>query len=374
MTNRYDHVNFLARGKGFGEFWKQYLSGDKRVKYIMGLGFDPRTMNCFTKILECINSKNIDCKVIEYGGESSLHPLLKQILERNTELLESHMPRNKWASTKVNMADVSKDVSLTAAKSIQLNELSGYTDIILDITAMPTSVYFPITRNILDWISKNKIRTNTGRPPNFHMVVSENSTLDNIIRGKNIDENITYMYKFAAQLQREANSNLSKVWIPLLGEGQSGQLSKISQQVSGLVEFCPFFPMPSVDPYRSKNLLMEHRELLADDLVVGSKDYVYAHETNPFDVCRKIYNTAQLYYDLFRPLGGCKVVISPLSNKLMCVGALLATCELLTEKLEVGIVYVAARGYDLHDENIDIDVESQQSTPYSMWLAGDCYV
>lgn len=373
MTNRYDHVNFLTRGEGFSEFWKQYLSGDKRVKYIMGLGFDPRTMNCFTKIREYVNS-NIDCKIIEYGGESSLHPLLKQILQRNTRLLESYIPRNKWASTRVNMADVSKDVSLTAAKSIQLNELSGYTDIILDITAMPTSIYFPITRNILDWISKNKIRTATGKPPNFHMVVSENSTLDNIIRGKNIDENITYMYKFAAQLQREANSNLLKVWIPLLGEGQSGQLSKISQQVSGLVEFCPFFPMPSVDPYRSRNLLMEHRELLADDLVVGSKDYVYAHETNPFDVCRKIYNTAQLYYDLFKPLDGCKIVISPLSNKLMCVGALLATCELLTEKLEVGIVYVAARGYDLHDENIDIDAESQQSVPYSMWLAGDCYV
>lgn len=372
MMNQYNNVNFLVRGGDFKEFWKQYLSDDKCVKYIMGMGFDPRTMNCFTLIRECIKSKSMDCKVIEYDTGSSLDPKLKQMLEQNARSLETVLPKNEWNSTKINTAIAHKSASLTASKCVYPNELDGYTDIILDITAMPTSVYFPIARNVLNWITKHKIRSATSKQINFHLVVSENPALDSAIRDTKIDESITYMHKFATRLQRTANAELPKVWIPLLGEGQCMQLAKIRKQVDGLVEFCPLFPMPSSDPYRSQRLLIEHRELLTDDLGISSKDYIYAHETNPFEVCRKIYNTAHLYYDLFEPLGGCKIVLSPVSSKMMCVGALLAACELLTEGSEAGVVHVAARGYAVDD--IDIEVESSRSVPHSIWLAGDCYV
>ena len=371
MTNRYDNVNFLVRGKHFEEFWKEYLTDGKQIKYIMGLGFDPRTMNCFTAIRKYMEPGNMDCKIIEYDGESSSNPQLKQMLEHNTKSLERTVPKSKWNSTVISTTDTCKDVSLAASKSVRSNELNGYTDIILDINAMPTGVYFPIARNVLNWISKGKIRAPISKQVNFHMVVSENSKLDGAIKDVKIDDSITYMHRFATKLQNEATQRLPKVWIPLLGEGRSMQLGKIRRQVENLMEFCPFFPMPSVDPYRCKNLLMEYRELLIDDLGMSSKDYVYSHEMNPFEVCRKIYNAAQLYYDVFKPLGGCKVVISPLSSKLMCVGALLAACELLAEKSEAGVVHVTARGYDVG--NIDLDAESKRSVPHSMWLAGECY-
>lgn len=369
--NRYDNVNFLARGEDFEKFWAQYLSDDKHIKYIMGLGFDPRTMNCFTSIRKQIKSENMNCTVIEYDTASSSDPQLKQMLNHNTESLKAVLPENEWNRIKINTAVAHGNTSLAASKSVQPNELGEYTDIILDITAMPTSVYFPITRNILDWIATHKIRSIADRPINFHLVASENPKLDGAIRDKNIDESITYMHKFATMLQRDADAQLPKVWIPLLGEGQRKQLVTIRKHVTGLVEFCPLFPMPSSDPYRSQKLLMEHRDLLTDDLGISSKDYIYAHESNPFDVCRKIYNTAHLYYDLFRPLGGCKIVLSPVSNKLMCVGALLAARELLAERSKAGVVHVAARGHAIDD--IDLKVESKKSVPHSIWLAGECY-
>ena len=371
MTNRYENNSFLVRGKDFDEFWTKYLSDEKQVKYILGLGFDPRTINCFTTIHGCMKPENIDCQVIKYCREPLPNSRLQTMLKRNTELLKAIVPQNEWNTTTINMADTRKDVSLSALNSIRTSELDGYTDIILDINAMPTSVYFPIARSVLDWISKYKTRSSAGGTVNFHIVVSENSKLDGAIRDTRIDDSVTYMHKFATRLQSEATRNLPKVWIPLLGEACSVQLDMIFRQVDGLVEFCPFFPMPSVDPYRSKNLLIEHRELLTDKLEMSSKDYIYSHETNPFEVCRKIYNIAKLYYDLFMPLGGCKIVISPLSSKLMCVGALLAACELLAEKSDAGVVYVAARGYDVDD--IDLDAESKRSVPHSMWLAGECY-
>ena len=46
MTNRYSGVNFLARGADFERFWREYLKEDRKIKYIMGLGFDPRATSC----------------------------------------------------------------------------------------------------------------------------------------------------------------------------------------------------------------------------------------------------------------------------------------------------------------------------------------
>ena len=369
ITHRYENVDFLVRGKSFEKFWKEYLADGKQIKYIMGLGFDPRTMKCFTAIRKCMEPANMHCQIIEYSGELSHDSRLKQMLERNTRLLEKAVPTSEWNRKCIRTTDPNIDTSLDASKSVRPNELDGYTDIVLDISAMPTSVYFPITRNILDWISNSRIQSPVGGPVNLHMVVSENSQLDGAIRDAKIDDNITHMYKFA-KTEIEAKRELPRVWIPLLGKGKHMQLETIYKQVEPL-EFCPLFPMPSADPYRCKNLLIEHRKLLVDGLGINPKDYVYSHEMNPFEVCRKIYSTAQLQYDLFKPLKGCMVVISPLSSKLMCVGALLAACELLAKNLDVGVVYVAARGYEVDD--IDLDAESNRSVPHSMWLTGECY-
>ena len=371
LTSKYDNANFLVRGKDFKKFWKDYLVDRRQIIYIMGLGFDPRALNCFLEIQKHTTPERMDCKIITYDEKSSLNPRLQSVLEHNTELLASVVPESKWNSKTISTTTADTNVSLAASRCIRSSELNGYTDIIMDVSAMPTTVYFPIVRNILDWISKQKIQTSNGKLINLHMVVSENPKLDSAIKDVNISGTITYMHKFATRLQSVANQELPVVWIPLLGEGRKTHLDKIYSQMNGIEESCPFFPIPSVDPYRCKKLLMEHRQLLKDRLGTSSKDYVYASEMNPFDVCRKIYSTAQRYYDLFKPLGGCKIAISPLSSKLMCIGALLASCELLAKKSEAGVVHVTGCGYDVDD--IDLDIESQRSVPHSMWLEGECY-
>lgn len=370
MTNRYGNVSFLASGHNFSRFWKDYLSGDRQIKYVMGLGFDPRTVDCFAAIRNYMKSGSMDYKIVEYDNSATLEPKLGRMLERNTERLEALIPRDRWNSATVNMTDPSRDTSLAATNSVRPDELDGHTDLILDISAMPARVYFPIVRRILSWIDADKVRSPTSGRINMHLVTSENPAFDDAIRGRIIDDTVTYMHKFAARLHSQANSELPKVWIPLLGRGRSKQLDMIYRQVEGLVEFCPVFPMPSTDPYRSKNLLVEHKNLLMDSMGTSPKDYVYCHESNPFDVCRKIYDTAELYCDLFKPIGGCKIVISPMSNKLMSVGALLAACELLTNNLDAGVVIVAARGYEVVDDVFD---KPGTPVPYSLCLAGESY-
>lgn len=372
MSNQYNLINFLRNGEDFRAFWNNYLDkNDKRIKYIIGINSDPRTLHCFNIIHENISSNTVDYKIIECDDSVDTSEHLRNILQQNKSRLKEVIPDDKWNHTSIDMpTNLEKDLSVQAAKSITTSDLDQYTDIILDITAMSNGVYFPIARNILDWIKKDEIKSSINQKINFHLVVSENSEFDQQIRPIPTTDNAIYMHKFSKRLQQESISTLRKVWIPLLGENQKSQLNQINDEIHP-EEICPVFPMPSSDPYRSKKLLVAYRELLCDTLEIEPRNYVYSTENNPFETCKKIYEIARSYYASFEPLRGCNVVISPLSSKLLCVGALLAAYELYSEKRNVGIVYVANKLSDIKDMNTDTILK--KSIPYSMWLAGDCY-
>ena len=373
MSNKYSTINFLCKGNEFESFWKEYLEKeDKKIKYIMGVGFDPRTLHCFKIIHSNLSKNSIDYRIIEYDDQFSDKEKLSNKLQENKKELEKIIVKEKWNSKKIHMiTNEENDLSVEASHCVSQKELDQYTDIILDVSAMPNGVYFPIARNILDWIRKEKITTPTKTKINFHLVVSENSDFDKKIKEMRTSDKVTYMHKFGAKLQLETTKKLRKVWIPLLGENQKSQLEKINEEIDPK-EICPVFPTPSSDPYRSKKLLLDYRELLFDTLVIEPRNYIYSNEKNPFETCRKIYDTAHSYYDAFEPLKGCQIVISPLSSKLLCIGALLATYELHTEGSEVGIVHVVNQTYDVEGD-IEIDKIVEMSTPCTVWLTGECY-
>ncbi|MDE1818906.1 MAG: hypothetical protein KGI19_09940 [Thaumarchaeota archaeon] len=364
---------FLRSGSQFFDFYKEYLAQDgKNILFILGLGFDPRTTNCLKTLLDIKPKSNLDCMVFNYSDDFNGREPMQTWLKQNESTLNHLIPKSKWKTKQIQMMSGKEHIaSIEASKKIEKDDLSGYTDIILDISAMPSSVYFPIVRKILDWIKSDELKLENGKKINFHMVLSENAHLDSLIKEVGINETVTYMHKFVGTLQSEAKQILRKVWIPLLGEKKGTQLEKINEEISPK-EVSPIFPMPSKDPYRSKRLLLEHRSFLFDTLVMDARDFIYANEQNPFEVYRQIYQTAVGYYDSFDPLGGCHVVISPLSSKLMCVGALLAAYELQSDGMNVGIVHVENQTYDM--ENIkDVDQETKKSVQFTMWLAGDCY-
>lgn len=364
---------FLRSGSQFVDFYKKYLERDgKNILFMLGLGFDPRTTSCLQTLLTVKSKSNLDCMVFDYSDDFSGREPMQSWLKRNETTLDHLIPRDKWKKRQIQMMSGKEHIaSIEASKKIEKDDLSGYTDIIMDISAMPVSVYFPIVRKILDWIKSNELKLENGKKVNLHMVVSENAHLDGLIKEIGVNETVTYMHKFVGTLQSEATQNLRKVWIPLLGEKKGTQLERINEEISPK-EISPIFPMPSKDPYRSKELLLEHRSFLFDTLEIDARDFIYVNEQNPFEVYRQIYHTAVSYYDSFDPLGGCHVVISPLSSKLMCVGALLAAYELQSNDMNVGIVHVENQTYDT--ENIkDIDQEMKNSVQFTMWLTGDCY-
>lgn len=195
--------------------------------------------------------------------------------------------------------------------------------------------------------------------------------MDSQINDQGIADDASYVHGFTGTLGTESNANFPKVWIPILGEKQTRQL----EHIYGLVipdEICPVLPMPSINPRRTDNLIVEYRELLFDRWNVNPKNFIYVAEQNPFDVYRAIHRATARYNESLRALGGCQVIISALSSKLLSIGALLSAYELKNYGLGVGVAHVETQGYEI-ENGVDLNVELPKTELSTLWLAGDCY-
>ena len=57
---------FLRQTKKYYEFWKNYLTADKSVLFVMGSGFDPRMCLGLESILQKCGDAKIDCILIDF--------------------------------------------------------------------------------------------------------------------------------------------------------------------------------------------------------------------------------------------------------------------------------------------------------------------
>jgi hypothetical protein len=117
---------------------------------------------------------------------------------------------------------------------------------------------------------------------------------------------------------------------------------------------------------------LEYRDFLFDRLRVEPRNFIYGCERNPFEVYRQIRKTVLHYRYALRPLGGCKVVLSALSTKLLSVGALLVAYELKQAKYDIGISDVECQGYTIEGA-AQLNQLRTQSELFGLWLWGECY-
>jgi len=250
-----------------------------------------------------------------------------------------------------------------------LDEFNGYSDVVLDVSAMPRAVYMPLIAKILhifDRVPKDA----TSRPPNFHVFVWEDPGLDQDIRDEGVDDAAVYLYPYSGGMDREATAGQPKVWIPLLGERQGAQLQRIHDLVVP-DEICPVLPSPSLDPRRGDNLVMEYHELLFDRLRVEPRNFIFCSEQNPFEVYRQITRAIRGYRESLSPLGGSKFVLSALSSKLLSVGALLVAYDFKSAaKVDVGIAHVECHGYHMED-SVAESRPKDRGEPVGLWLSGE---
>jgi hypothetical protein len=307
-------------------------------------------------------------------GEFSPSKAYQPLVQENWNVLQSLMAgKGSLATRPLKMwSDDGRRIGSRTAAGLfgSLREFDGYTDIVLDISALPRGIYFPLIAKIL-YLLDEGANHGPGTKPNLHVVVAEDAILDRRIQDEGVDDTATYVHPFGGGLEMEATADHPKVWIPVLGERQATQLNRIYDLVVP-DEIAPVLPSPSVNPRRSDDLLLEYRELLFDRLRVEPSNFIFASERNPFEVYRQIRKAVLHYRDALQPLGGCKAVISALSTKLLSVGALLVAYELKQAKVDLGIAHVECQGY-IMQTTTEGHGSNTQSELFSLWLWGECY-
>lgn len=362
---------FLISGDNFTSFWSSLLcSKSRNLLFVLGLGFDPRMCSAIQEIVKQGGEGLRNCLLLVFDeGLNSPSKQHSDRVQQNQDQLQRLMsdPKRIREHEITMWSEDGRRIGARNAASVfrRLDDLIQYTDIIIDISALPRSIYFPLLGRLLLLID---VRQGDASLPNLHVVVSESVELDQVIHAEGIDDDATYLHGFSGGIDREATAGMPKIWIPILGENQIGELERIYDLVHP-DEICPVLPFPSNDPRRGDNLILEYREILFDRFRVEPRNIIYASEKNPFEVYRELTKTINQYSSSLDPLKGCKVVVSTLSSKLLSLGALLTAYEF---RKMVGIAHVEASGYTMSvtDTNELIDTHKEL---FEIWLTGEAY-
>ncbi len=357
---------FICSGNEFESFWsdlKTESTASRKGLFIAGRGFDPRTTEGPSVIAR------VGFPIEKFWAIRLTDPLEVPDRPRNPAAAENESQmRDLFPDAKFEICEIAMrndEGRLVGSAEIRRKfadprRFSDYTDIIVDITAMPTSVSFPLLGTLISLA--DEIVAKNIPPFNLHCIVCENAELDEMISQEGGDFS-DYIDPFRGKSGLAAQPDPITIWAPVLGERQFAPLQKIHEMLSP-AEVKPFLPSPSLDPRRADQLVAEYHTLLFDTFEVGPRGFIYADERDPFDIYRQISELAVEYARALSPLGTTNTVVSAHSSKLLSLGVLLAAFE-----NDLAIAHVEPTGYDLDPAAMDVGTNEL----FEIWLTGAAY-
>ena len=358
----------LAGGGEFEVFWKDHLGGRKRkILFLLGRGFDPRALKairllCGLGVLPIV-------WLFAFENEQEETPRRRELTVRNRGDLAQLVGERNIAELPVRTGVTGHPNATSKSTRSAISRrstIAAFDDVVIDISAMPRVVALSAIAKL---IHDQDAACASGVNTNLHVVAAESVRTDLDARGSLMDE-VTSLVGFSGRLNEETTEHVPRVWFPVLGERQRERLQLIQGHLNP-DEICPVVPFPSRDPRRGDQIIAEHIDLLFEDFRIEPSNILRASEFNPFEAYRQLFLAMDRYRRALTELDGCKAYVSPLSSKLLSVGALLACYdhqfgEVDGKKLNVGMPYVETSVYA--DPHVGEDVESEL---YSMWIRGE---
>lgn len=356
----------LLGGNKLSSFWTQHLTTrDRSVLVVLGKGFDPRSHAGLDMILAAGGGGGRHVLGLEYdeGAGSASIAYASRVEQNWAHIVGAVGERGEVQARELPFWAGSRRVGPLHAANVftDAEDLTRHDDVVVDISAMPRGIYFPLLARLLFLL--DEAAAGNSRRTNLHVIVADDPLLDSRIVDEGIDETAEFLHSFEGSFSREATGQQPKVWIPLLGEGRTTHFDRIYDRVKP-DEICPVLPFPSKNPRRGDDIVQEYRDLLFDQHRLDPRSLMYAAEQNPFEVYRRVRKAVFHYRETLSLIGGCKVALSALSSKLMSLGILMVAYEL--KHLDIGLAHVDCIGYR---------VDSFESSPelFGLWLAGECY-
>ena len=359
--NIWDSYVFVKGNNELAKLCDTYFkTKESNLLFIMGCGFDPRMNNIFFHFLEKEAFRQITCLLIDFprGKET---PQDKLYLN-NKSTLENKC--NQYGVKVITIKDAhDKDSERRIIEIIrQLKQLNydEFSDIVVDVSAMPRAIYFNICKCLFNMSTRNK--------KNLFFSVSENIEIDASIVNIAGDE-IYPIYGFGRNYTLEANWDKRTVLIPLLGEHHIDELEKIFINFKP-VDVCPILPFPSINPRRAEEILVTHMDFFRRRGFAEPQNYTYADERNPFELYLIIRELIKNYQITLKPITDCVCFgIAALTSKLMSLGALLVGLEQPQD-----VSFYTSSPVDYQVENfIKLDELNKSSETFLMWITGEAY-
>lgn len=361
----------LVTDEEFDRFWQRHLSGQKRdILFIVGRGFDIRATLASKRVCGLAGDNRCDAWLLGFENglpDSDLRARLTAENVQRYQLVFANGSLEELAvrlSTSGNKAGTSRNVSRVIQK--HKAELLKYDDVVIDISAMPRMVAMTVLVQVLYLLDEAFKRG--GKDTNLHVLTAESVSSDRGATQASLSDTVASVVGFSGELNSEVTEHIPRVWFPVLGEDQSTRLTRIREELRP-DEICPVIPFPSKEARRGDEIIAAYRQTLFDDFQIEPGNILHASEFNPFEAYKQLYWAIDRYRDSLNELGGCKAYVSPLSSKLLSVGAVLACYDhrrMSDARLKIGIPYVEAASYGEPTQPTTDGTEL-----YSMWIRGE---
>lgn len=348
------------------ELWQAAAKPGLKSLWLMGVGFDPRSLVGLQRVLTTLGAPQLEIGVIELPpSSSSSDPLARSLASDNATGFASLTDRLVVRSIAYPTVQDSVNAGPTIARNLTMPDvLDGVGSVILDISSLPSTVYFPL---IAAFLTVSDLPSNNDKHfgGEFHVVACDNAAIDAIITEQGVD-NATVVGGFRHHMPQGEDPSDSGpvVWLPAIGEGCGPALDAIYGLLAP-ADTTPILPFPSRDPRRADRLVLAHQVELFDKYQVSASSIIYANESNPFDLYRTLRRVSRDYRYALGPLGDTTLALSAHSSKLLSLGAVLAAYE---DRLPI----VAAQASDYAiDVSANLDALSVDNQLVSTWLAGE---
>ena len=354
----------------FDGFWRDHLrTRNRKLLMVLGRGFDARALDATTRIVAAGSKPDVWLLAFDNGLEDS--QVRSAMTQKNIEELESLCGQEHIQTLEIRIGGPAQGNATsvsTRCAIMRAREVSIYNDIVVDISAMPRMVALTTIAKLIHDL--DEIEKETGRSINLHVTTAESVSADLKAQQGTLSEEVTSVVGFSGHLTAQGTEHVPRVWFPVLGENQSDRLIKIQDKLDP-DEICPVVPFPSRQPRRGDEIIDQHRDVLFNEFQAEPRNILRASEYNPFEAYKQLFSAMDRYRRALKELGGCKAFVSPVSSKLLSVGALLACYDhrhsaVARNRLMVGIPYVETAVYG--DPIASGDTKTEL---YAMWIRGE---
>jgi hypothetical protein len=364
IERQWDDAIHLKPGE-VKNFWLQRLSKKKDILVICGLGWDPRMTTLLSTLKDFGGDGLRHLHLINYRPSPTFKSSKKNFIDKNSQELERLIIN--WM-VKTDIKIITRREGNRYAGDAKISkyyvdfDISGYTDILVDISALPKSLYFTL---LLMLVKKCK---QINRGINLHVIACQDVDLDNRII-ESVDD--TRFLKGFDKIRRISKRGIPGIWAPVLASHCSIALDKLFDYIQPK-DIYPVLPFPGRNPRTDDDLLIEYQTIFVDEWRLNPLNIIYAAENEPLDIYRSLLNLYDQQMEALEPMGGISMVFSCLSSKLASIGAFMAAYE-----KNVAVAHAIGH-HDLKENEIEeYWSESHKSrfknNLHSIWLTGEPY-